>query len=65
MFLEDEERIGKSDLFQKPSDDDLAKLSLEELEYRVKWLEEERDRTQALIKSKAGALSEAESFFKK
>jgi len=65
MFADEEDRIAKLDLFQKPSDDELARLSVEELEYRIKWLEEEVERTKSHLSSKAGALSDAEAIFKK
>ncbi len=62
--MDDEERIGKSDLFKRPSDDELNLLSADELAYRVGWLEDEIARTRDILKAKEGALSDAEAVFK-
>ena len=55
----------KSDLFKSPSDDELHRLSVHELEERIDWLKAEIDRTRSVLESKQGAFSDAEAIFKK
>jgi len=64
-MMNDEERHAKPDLLQAPSDDELHRLSVHELEALIDWLNGEIVRTKEVLGSKQGALSDAEAFFKK
>ncbi len=64
-MMDDEARPAKPAMFQAPSDDELHRLSVHELEHRIEWLKSEIERTKAVLGSKHGAKSEAEAIFKK
>lgn len=63
--MDDLDPPQRDPLFAAPSNDELNRLSLHELKERVAFLKAEITRTQEVMKSKQGAQSEAESFFKK
>lgn len=64
-MMDDDERPAKPDFDQRPSDDALHRLSVDELTDRIAWLKDEIERTEAVRASKKGALSNAEAVFKK
>jgi len=64
-MFDDNEPTPKSDLFKRPSDDELNRLSVGELEERIVWLEDEVVRTKGIRAGKQGAFSDAEAVFKK
>lgn len=64
-MLGDEDGAPKSNMFARPSDDELHRLSVDELENRIIWLKEEIERTKLVLSSKAGAFTDAEAVFKK
>lgn len=64
-MMDDEERPAKPAIFAAPSDDELHRLSVHELEHRIEWLKGEIERTKTVLGSKHGAMSDAEAIFKK
>ena len=64
-MMDEEARAAKPDLYAHPTDDELARLSVDDLNERVEWLTAEIGRTQEVLVSKEGAIASAESFFKK
>lgn len=65
MMMDEESRSAKPDLYAHPTDDELARLSVDDLNERVEWLKTEISRTEVVLASQEGALSQAEAFFKK
>jgi uncharacterized small protein (DUF1192 family) len=65
MMMDDDARPAKPNPFQGPSDDELHRLSVDELGDRIDWLRSEIERTEAILAAKHGAMSDAESIFKK
>jgi len=64
-MMDDEQRPAKPDLFKAPTNDQLHRLSVDELEERITFLQTEIERTKEVLSAKKGALSDAESVFKK
>ena len=64
-MMDDEDRAAKSDVFARPSDDELNRLSVDELQGRITWLEEEIVRTKDILRGKEGAFSDAQAAVKK
>ena len=64
-MMDDEERPAKSDLFKPATNDELHRLSVDELEDRITFLKDEIERTMAVLSAKKGALSDTEAVFKK
>ncbi len=62
--MEDEDKPKTSSFDIPPTDDQLNRLSVHELDERIKFLKAEIARTEAQRKAKDGALSAAESLFK-
>lgn len=62
--MEDEERPKKTGFDVPPTNDELHRLSVDELKDRISFLESEIKRTEEQLKAKDGALSAAESLFK-
>jgi len=64
-MMDDDDRPAKPDPFKGPSDDELHRLSVNELEERIAWLKSEIERVKAVLGTKHGARSDAEAIFKK
>ena len=64
-MMDEEARPAKPDLYAHPTDDELNRLSVDDLNERIEWLKAEIGRTEAVLANKEGALSQAEAFFKK
>lgn len=62
--MDDEDRPLNDGLFTAPSNDQLARLSVGELEERISFLKHEIARTEQMLASKGSAKNAAESFFK-
>lgn len=65
MMMDEDGQVAKPDLYAHPSDDELHRLSVDDLGERISWLEGEIERTRLVLNSKKGAFSDAEAFFKK
>ncbi len=64
-MMDEDDRPAKPDLFHRPTNDELNRLSVDELEARIVWLQEEIERTKDILGNKEGARSDAEAVFKK